>query len=86
MQIVQLDCSKIKVLGEMKNVLIRVSVDSWVHQTIDILVADIPEAYGLLLSRDWSSQLNGYFSIDWLHCGFLTRENPIKSEWKGSDT
>ena len=54
-QIVQLDRSKVRVLGEMKNVLIRHFVDLGVHHKIDILVADIPEAYGLLLSRDWSS-------------------------------
>ena len=53
-QIVRLDQSKVRVLGEMRNVLIILSVDSHVHQTIDILVVDIPEAYGLLLSRDWS--------------------------------
>jgi len=28
-------------------------------QVINIIVVDIPEAYGLLLSRDWSKRLNG---------------------------
>ena len=28
---------------------------------------DIPEAYGVLLSRGWSSKLQGYFSKDWSH-------------------
>jgi hypothetical protein len=51
-QIMPLDLSKVKVLGEMRNVLIRLSIDSQVHQTIDILVANIPKAYGLLLSKD----------------------------------
>jgi hypothetical protein len=36
-------------------------------QVIDIIVVDIPKAYGLLLSRDWSEKLNGYFSTDWAH-------------------
>lgn len=66
-QIVQLDISKVRVMGEMKNVLIRLSVDFRVHQTIDILVVDISEAYVLLLRRDWSSQLNDYFAINWSH-------------------
>ena len=34
---------------------------------IDLLVADIPEFYGLILSRDWSEKIHGYFAIDWLH-------------------
>lgn len=70
-QIVQLDLSKVKVLGEMRNVLIRLSVDSWVHQTIDI-----PKAYDLLLSRDWSNELNGYFAIDWSHLWFPYKGKP----------
>jgi hypothetical protein len=39
-------------------------------QVIDIIVVDIPEAYGRLLSRDWSEKLNGYFSTDWAHLWF----------------
>ena len=31
------------------------------------MVVDIPEAYGLILSRDWSAKLNGYFTTNWLH-------------------
>jgi len=38
-----------------------------VVQRIDILIADIPEFYGLILSRDWSEKLHGYISIDWSH-------------------
>ena len=72
----QLDRSKVKFLGEMRNVLIRLSVDSWVHQTIDILVADIPKAYIILLSREWSIKLNGYFTTDWSHLWFPYKGNP----------
>lgn len=60
----------------MRNILIRLLVDSHVHQTIDILVAIIPEAYGILLSRDWSSNLNGYFAIDWSHLWLSYNEKP----------
>jgi hypothetical protein len=47
--------------------MIRLAYDPRVHQVIDIIVVDIPEAYGLLLSRDWSAKLQGYFSTDWTH-------------------
>ena len=62
--IIQLDRSHVKVLGELKDVLIHLSLNSKVHQTINIIVVDIPEAYGVILSRDWSSRLNGYFATD----------------------
>ena len=51
-KIIQLDRSQVPAVGELKNVIIRLSSDSRAHQCIDIVIVDIPEAYGLLLSRD----------------------------------
>ena len=59
-----------KVIGEMEDVLIRLSADERVCQYIDIVVADILDAYGLVLSWDWSATLEGYFSLDWSHMWF----------------
>jgi hypothetical protein len=67
LKIIQLDRTSVKVIGELKNVLIRLSSNPKVHQVIDIIVVDIPEVYGLFLSRDWSEQLHGYFATDWSH-------------------
>ena len=39
-------------------------------------MADIPDAYGLVLSRDWSAKLNGYFSLDWSHLWFPYKGSP----------
>ena len=41
-KIIQLDRSIVKVVGEMKNVLSRLSIDERVCQFIDIMVVDIP--------------------------------------------
>jgi hypothetical protein len=54
LKIIQLDRMDVKVMGELKNVLIRLSSNPKVHQVIDIIVVDIPEVYGMFLSRDWS--------------------------------
>ena len=54
----------------MKDVLIQLSANERVCQFIDIMVVDIPEAYGLILTRDWSMKLNGYFVIDWSNLWF----------------
>ena len=48
-----------KVMGDLKDVMIRLSSKSKVHQVIDVIVVDVPEAYGVILSRDWSVKLNG---------------------------
>jgi hypothetical protein len=66
-QIIQMDITRVKVIGELKNVLIRLSSNRKVHHTIDIIVVDILDTCGMILSRDWSIVLNGYFSIDWSH-------------------
>jgi hypothetical protein len=79
-RIIQLDRTNVKVKGELKDVLIILSFDPRVHQMIDIVVVDIPESYGLLLSRDWLEKLQGYFAIDWSHLWFpyKGKENQIR--------
>lgn len=52
-QIMQLDRTNVKVIGELKYVLIRTAAKPQYTQVIDRVVVDIPDAYGILLSRDW---------------------------------
>ena len=66
-KIIQLDRSHVKAMGELKDEMIQLSSNSKVHQVIVMIVVDIPEAYGVILSRDWSAKLNGYFATDWSH-------------------
>ena len=66
-RIVQLDRSRVEVIGELNQVTIRLSFNPKVCQVIDILVADILEFYGLILSIDWSEKLHAYFATNWLH-------------------
>ena len=49
-QIVQLDRSKVQVVGKLKNVLHRLSVDPRIHQTIYIVIADILDTYDMWLN------------------------------------
>lgn len=57
--IIQLDKTLVHAIRELKNVLIHLSLDHQVHQCINIVIVDIQEAYGVLLSRDWSNKLKG---------------------------
>ena len=65
--VIQLDRTQVKVMGKLKDVMIRIATHPSFMHVIDIVVVDIPEAHGILLSRDWSEKLNGYFSVDWAH-------------------
>jgi hypothetical protein len=78
LKIIQLDRTNVKVIGELKNVLIILSSNPKSHQIIDIIIVDIPEVYGLFLSRDWSEQLHGYFSTDWSHLWLPENGQPNK--------
>jgi len=53
-QIVQLDKSTVQVMGELKDVLIRLAFDPSIHQLVDMYVVDIPKSYDMLLKRDLS--------------------------------
>jgi hypothetical protein len=64
------------VTGELKIVLIRMYSNPKIHQTIDIIVVDIPDTYGILLRRDSSATLKGYFSTDWSHLWIPYNGNP----------
>ena len=74
----QLDRMGVKVVGEMKNVLIRLSANNKISQFIDIMVADILDGYGLILNRDWSARLKGYFASDWSHLWLPLKGTPNK--------
>jgi ribonuclease HI len=78
LKIIQLDHMNVKVIGELKNVLVRLSSNPKVHQIIEIIIVDNPEVYGLFLSMDWSEQLHGYFATDWSHLWLLENGNPNK--------
>ena len=69
-------------MGELKAVLIRIALNSKVHQTIGIIVVDIPQAYGVILSRDWLTKLKGDFAINWSHLWspYKGQANKIKEE------
>ena len=78
----KLDRSKVQVAGEINSVTIRLASDPRIFQRIDILIADIPEFYGLVLSRDWSTKINGYISTDFSHMWlpYKGKPNQIKIE------
>ena len=69
-------------MGELKDVLICLYLNSKFHQMIDIIIVNIPETYGVILNRDWFAKLNGYFPTYWSHLWLLykVQSNKIKVE------
>ena len=75
-EVTQLDRTNVKVVGEMEDVLIRLSTNEKICQYIDIVVVDIPDVYGLILNQDWSARLKGYFASDWSHLWLPHKGSP----------
>lgn len=77
-----MDGSFIHTISGLNNVIIHMSSNHRVHQSINIMIMDIPKAQGLLLCRDWSNKLQGYFSTDWTHLWlpYKVRYNQIRVE------
>lgn len=51
-RIILLDQTLVPAIGELRHMIIWLSHDSRFHQFINIVIVDIPEAYGLLLYKD----------------------------------
>jgi len=58
------DSSQVKCLGLIKDLC--VSLVQYPNKTIlmDVVVADIPKKYGMLLSRSWGAKLQGSLQLD----------------------
>lgn len=52
-------------MGDVKDALISIFSNLKIYHIIDIFDDDIPESYGLLLSRDWLENLNASLSTNW---------------------
>lgn len=69
--IIKLDKTSVPSICELWYVIIWLSHENRVQQCVNKVFVNIPEAYDLLLSRDWSNNLDKYFSIDQSHMWVL---------------
>ena len=60
----------------MEDVLIHLSANEKICRYIDIVVADIPDVYGLVLNQYWLAMLNGYLASDWSHLWLPHKGSP----------
>jgi hypothetical protein len=58
------DSKKVKCLGFMKDVVVTLSQLPMKSVVLNVIVADIPPKFGMLLSRSWAKKLGGTLQID----------------------
>ena len=69
------DSSRVKCLGLIKDLCVNLSQIPAKSLVMDIVVADIPPKYGMLLSRSWGAKLQGSLQMDMSYAPslFLTK-------------
>ena len=58
------DSSKVKFLGLIKYLVISLAQIPAKIRVMDVVVADIPPKFGMLLSRSWATKLKGALQMD----------------------
>ena len=58
------DSSKVRCLGLIKYLVISLAQIPAKNMVMDVVVADIPPKFGMLLSRSWATKLKGALQMD----------------------
>lgn len=66
-RVTQLDKLEVKVIGMLSGVHVQIALEPRIVQYLDIQEVDIPISYGIVLSKEWSKDLNGYIATNWSH-------------------
>lgn len=62
-----MDETLVKVVRMIHNLRIQIASEPHIIRDVDVQIINIPPKYGLLLSINWSSTLNGYWATDFKH-------------------
>ena len=58
------DSKRVKLLGLGKDMVVSLNKFPYKVVVMDVVVADIPPKFGILLSRSWTSKLKGSLQMD----------------------
>ena len=58
------DSSRVKCLGLIKDLCVSLTQIPAKCMVMDVVVADVPPKYGMLLSRSWGAKLQGKMHMD----------------------
>jgi hypothetical protein len=62
-----IDSKKVKVYGLIEDVEVYLEYFPHIGLLMNIVVIDVPNAWGMLLSRSWAATLGGFLSMDLTH-------------------
>ena len=72
-----MDSREVDVVGLIQNLLVKLAKYPYIHITMDILVIDVPDKWGMLLSRKWSADLGGWIQMGWTYVTVHATEDSL---------
>jgi hypothetical protein len=69
-----IDLKTVKVYGLIKDLEVYLVAYPHIDIKMDVIVIDVPDAWGMLLSRKWVATLGGYLSMDLTHACIPMRD------------
>jgi hypothetical protein len=70
-----MDSREIKVHGLIKDLQVHLAVYPDISVLMDVVVIDVPDAWGMLLSRKWAASLGGSLQMDLSYATIPTCDN-----------
>jgi hypothetical protein len=65
------DSRKVKCMGMIKDLVVSLAQIPVKSVLMDVVIADIPPKYGMLLSRSWGAKLGGTIQLDMSYATIL---------------
>ena len=70
-----MDSREVDVVGIILNQQMRLAKYPDIHIAMDILVIDVLDKWGMLLSRKWAATLGGWIQMDWTYAAIPASED-----------
>ena len=70
-----MDAREIEVVGIILNLHVILAKYPDIDMSMDVVVIDVPDNRGMLLSRKWVATLGGYIQMDWTYATIPASEN-----------
>ena len=70
-----MDAREVEVVGIILNLQVKLAKYPDIDMTMDVVVIDVPDNWGMLLSRKWAATLGGHIQMDWTYATIPASEN-----------
>ena len=66
---------EVDVVGIILNLRVKLAKYPDIEMAMDVVVIDVPDNWGMLLSRKWAATLGGYIQMDWTYATIPASKN-----------